>query len=548
MKKFIKSLICWIMALVIVISGAVPAFAKSSVTPVVVVHGMGGSALYRNPGDENEEALEGFDTSSLLGSDGLLFKLLDVAQGKDVDANEIIDALTDFMKPYRDIQCDENGNSINNIGINNYWTDSLANHKGYLDSRTANEPAICKQICDRIGAKNVYAFNYDWRLDACENAEKLNSFIDNVKTKTGKSKVTIVAGSEGTVVAAAYVDAYKSKDDIKRVVFLNGALNGVNVTKAFKQDVVFDKDVVMTYLENICTTYNSKEYDLSSLKSIVGALSGTVDNLCKYLNKIVDDPTLLNKVYNETLYPLGTIPALWEFIPYKDFDACISKMSSIGFLDKSSGLYSKISNYHKVQGRLSSNLKELKNKGVEIAVVANYGTPAIPVTSAYAEQTDILIDTDLASIGATVADFSKTLNRKGKYVSEDKVIDASTCLLPDSTWFIKGVQHMNFWYDTETTDFVAVLATTNSKLNTASIEKETGTGQFFAADSNQNIVSVTDNSNETAKKSAKTDSSDKNTAKKSPPTGNYYSTETLLIVFSAVMSMLIFAVIRKRKA
>jgi hypothetical protein len=30
---------------------------------------------------------------------------------------------------------------------------------------------------------------------------------------------------------------------------------------------------------------------------------------------------------------------------------------------------------------------------------------------------------------------------KGKYISPDKQIDASTCLLPDNTWFIKNVDH-----------------------------------------------------------------------------------------------------------
>ena len=52
-------------------------------------------------------------------------------------------------------------------GTANYWTDSLKNHPGYL-SGTSNEPAICRQVAQNIGADKVYAFNYDWRLDACE--------------------------------------------------------------------------------------------------------------------------------------------------------------------------------------------------------------------------------------------------------------------------------------------------------------------------------------------------------------------------------------------
>jgi hypothetical protein len=33
---------------------------------------------------------------------------------------------------------------------------------------------------------------------------------------------------------------------------------------------------------------------------------------------------------------------------------------------------------------------------------------------------------------------------KGKYISPDKMIDASTCIYPDYTWFIKGSSHSNW--------------------------------------------------------------------------------------------------------
>ena len=37
---------------------------------------------------------------------------------------------------------------------------------------------------------------------------------------------------------------------------------------------------------------------------------------------------------------------------------------------------------------------------------------------------------------------------KGRYISPDRQIDASTCLFPDSTWFTKGARHGN-WTRTE---------------------------------------------------------------------------------------------------
>lgn len=548
MKRKLKALVCSLLAIVMVLSSTSVAFAKQNVTPVVCVHGMGATALYKNAGTENEAPAGTFNAASLFSVyNDLLKKVIASMNGEFNDAEDLIDEMAVLMQDFTDISCDKNGNSLYDVSINNYWTDSLANHTDYLDSRASNEPAIAKQIADKIGAENVFAFNYDWRLDACENAEKLNKFIDGVKAQTGKSKVTIVSCSEGTVIASAYIDKYKNKNDIEKSIFVNGALNGVGVTKMFQGDIVIDKDIILGYLWDITHTYNKGDIDLKKLSFLSYTLSDAVDNLCTLLNEIIDSPQLLKRFYNEVLYPVfGCIPILWEFIPYDDFNASVSKMSSIGFLDKSSGLYSKITNYHAVQGRLESNINALKSKGVEVAVISNYGLPAIPVTSAHNAQSDELIETSYSSLGATVADFGKTLERNGKYVSADKIIDASTCMLPDSTWFIKGVDHMGFNYGSQATDFIAVLAATNSPLNIESIKKVTGRDQFMGTNSNQDIVSVTSIGAVSAFTPATaTEAQGTEQEKKSPLTGNNDITLCLLISFA--LTSLIFALtLRKR--
>lgn len=550
MKKYFKAILCFALALVMLLSSVSIAFAKNSTTPVVMIHGMGGSGLYHNPNTDEELPVEGFNIASILGSGGLLTMLLQAASGNGGSPEAIIDAIADFMSPYVDIACDENGNTTNNVGIKNYWTDSLANHPGYIEDPSSHEPAIAKQICNVIGAENVFAFNYDWRLDACENAQKLNTFIDGVKAQTGKSKVTIVSASEGTIVAAAYIDAYKDKNDIERLVFVNGAFNGVNVTKVLKKDFIFDQEIIMDFLRAFTLNYKSPDTNLTGIKFLIAFMEDYVGNLCDYLNDVVEEPELVDKVYNDVLAPLGTLPAMWEFLPYNDFYDAVDAMSDIGFLDTSSGLYDKIVRYHYVQGRLESNLKELKNKGVDIAIIANYGLPGIPVTSAYAKQTDYLIDTELASVGATVADFEKTLDANGKYVSADGIIDASTCLFPDNTWFVKAVRHVDFWYDSEATKFLATLATTSTPLDIDNIEKETGVGQFIGTNSEQGIIPVDDSSLAITSVKKTTTSINSSAVKKSPPTGNV--TDAMLIAFTvsfALTSILfILTGLRKRKA
>ncbi len=550
MKRKLKAFVCSLLAIATVLSGTSIAFAKEDVTPVVCVHGMGATTLYKNIGTENEAPAGSFNAAALFTVyNDLLKKVIASMNGEFIDADNLIDEMAALMQDFTDIACDKNGNSLYDVSIKSYWTDSLANHTDYLDSSASNEPAIAKQIADKIGAENVYAFNYDWRLDACENAEKLNKFIDGVKAQTGKSKVTIVSCSEGTVVACAYIDKYKNKNDIEKSIFVNGALNGVGVAKMFRGDIYIDKDTILGYLWDITHTYNNGDVDLKKLSFLSYTLSDAVDNLCTLLNQIIDSPKLLKRFYNEVLYPVfGCIPILWEFIPYDDFNASVNKMSSIGFLDKSSGLYGKISKYHGVQGRLESNLNALKSKGVEIAIISNYGLPAIPVTSAHSEQTDQLIEAMYSSAGATVADFDKTLDRSGKYVSPDKIIDASTCMLPDNTWFIKGIQHMGFNYGSEATEFIAQLTVTDSPLNIESIKKETGRDQFMGTDSAQNIISVTALSTQSFTPAAASGTQNTTDEKKSPLTGN--SNTALCLCISFALTSLVFALttLRKRKA
>ncbi|MDE6766947.1 MAG: hypothetical protein K2J35_01975, partial [Eubacterium sp.] len=305
---------------------------------------------------------------------------------------------------------------------------------------------------------------------------------------------------------------------------------------------------IMDFLRAFTLNYKSPDTNLTGIKFLIAFMEDYVGNLCDYLNDVVEDPELVDKVYNDVLAPLGTLPAMWEFLPYNDFYDAVNAMSDIGFLDTSSGLYDKIVRYHYVQGRLESNLTELKNKGVDIAIIANYGIPGIPVTSAYAKQTDYLIDTELASVGATVADFGNTLDTNGKYVSADGIIDASTCLFPDNTWFVKAVRHVDFWYDSEATKFLATLATTSTSLDIDSIEKETGVGQFIGTNSEQDIIPVDDSLLAITSIKKTTTSINSSAVKKSPPTGN----TTNILIFTAGISFAVtfiifaFAVLRKK--
>lgn len=100
---------------------------------------------------------------------------------------------------------------------------------------------------------------------------------------------------------------------------------------------------------------------------------------------------------------------------------------------------------------LDSKLKQFKKSGMKIEIIAKYNTPFIPIIESHSVQGDAKISLKDISFGATGAEIGKTLSAsyinsvkdkgKAKYISEDLIVDASTCLFPDYTWFIRDLGH-----------------------------------------------------------------------------------------------------------
>lgn len=498
MNKKFRAIISVILSLLVIVCSTSVAFAKEKVTPVIVVHGMGTTPIYKIDSETGKKTkVPEIKLDTFTANDNFILKLLlDACKGNIKNTEQFIDHVADFMQNFTDVACDKNGGNNGVTNVNN-WTDSMANHKSWLRSKVSNEPAITRQICDKIGANNVYLFNYDWRLDFCENAEKLNKLVDEVKKQKSCDKVTLIGGSEGTCIVSAYVDKYMNKNDLEKVVLLDGAITGVSAANAFAQDLFFDGNYLSKYVVGIANSYNNRTIDMRKLAFLGPILNGSLKNVCNLVNQVLADEALTAKFYNEALKPVfGNIPALWEFMTYDAFETAVDKMAKIGFLDKSTGLYKKISNYHKVQGRAAANIKKLQDKGVEVAVIANYNTPTVPITSEYKNHSDILIDTKYASMGATVADMGKTLpstkTKNNPYASPDGIIDASTCAAKDNTWFVKDIQHMDFWYGSGACDFIATLTTTTTSTNIKDIKALTGIGQYVFTDRKQNVITVKD--------------------------------------------------------
>ena len=471
------------LTLVMLLSIATTAFAKTNVTPVILVHGLGANPVYENVGTENESEIENLGLGNIV--EGILtnneavnevLKMLDPERKTNVD--KLVGALANIIGDDNPINCTKNGNVKKGQGVNNYWTTPLSKHKDYWQNAEVAEAAIARQLCKTVGAKNVYCFNYDWRQDICMTAKQLNKYIKMVKKQTKAKKVSLVGCSLGGAVLSAYFDAYKNQKDVSRAVFANPAMCGVDVTRAYALDLKINKNSVLAYLKCMETAFDGGSMQgLFKAVSVLGDVR--VGYAADYLSSFVKNKKNVKKLYMQVVKPwIGNIPSLWECIPYDSYDKAVKEMSKMGFLDKKSGLYKKIKKYHAVQGRFAKNIKAVKKQGVQVAIFASYGTMGIPLTSKVNNQTDALIDTYRASAGATVADYGKKLKASGKYISGDKAINAKTCVLKDNTWFLKNIQHMRFYYNSDATKLVANIACGKVKANIKAVKKKYKKGQF----------------------------------------------------------------------
>ena len=472
MKKLVKKGFCVLLAIAIIACGIVPAFAADQ-TPVVLVPGVMNTPILNDAGEQILMP----DFNRQLDVEATVNALKDVLHLQDTGAySQAIDKLIAVAKGlFDDARCDANGNPI----VSSHH--AKANGSISADPASAHysdESAIARLLGTKIGGRNVYVFTYDWRLDIVGIVDnELAPFIERVKKETGADKVTISAASMGGAITNTYLSKYASRDDVKKVVFISSAGQGVQ----FVQDIFLTKPVFV-----------NRKAMAPYFKTVLGAggaigISAVSRYLCDIVQKLSDSQ--YQKLWSQFVEPdLLCWPAMWELGGHtKDMEAMLKSTKNAQFTQK-------VMSYYNLQDNLKETLDNLKEKGVEICYTSNYNLTGVPATpNAHKINTDYLIDTYHTSNGATVADLGETLGdnyqqkvaSEKNYLSEDGVIDASTCYSPDTTWFIKDLLHVKFRDDMVQTDFVCWLILTDNVTVESDTEKYP---QFMAFDEKENTL------------------------------------------------------------
>lgn len=428
---FLKKIIAVILSVAMIFSLMAPAsYALSDdcncgTLPTIYVGPLGNTDIYENPGAENEKTLFRPATDTIVT---LVLKLVPSLFGlllfKDYDGlgDSLIDAVYDAMGA---MALDGDGNSLPNVDV-----------KIDLPTETKH------------GKGEQYYFHYDWRLDPVEVAGQLDDFVQHVKELTGHDQVNFRASSMGGVVTLAYFNEY-GHDDVDACIFQSCPLLGTDVAgDLLSRKLALDSRALLDYATDGYPPFSAGDTALWALFNML-YYSGLVDLVLGLGEDILDK--LETRVFDELLTPVfGTLLGLWAFVP----DCSYEEAKKINLdPETQAGLIAKADYYHyQIQSRAEEILKGAQADGVRIMIVAGYNIQRTPLVESLNNNSDATVDTKYASAGATVAPLNGTLGENyvqkncdcgHNHLSPDGVIDASTCILPEHTWFIKDMLHSN---------------------------------------------------------------------------------------------------------
>ncbi len=452
MKKRLLSLllVCCVLAGVL----SLTAQGAYDGAPLIVISGFGTVPLYLNA--DTPEAERVFVPSAgriVKNVVQLVPPLLRLRRDGDYDS------FADKMNPlvqnvFEQSALDAAGNPIENVTVRKF-PQTADHYMDFFDNRPKDEQAFVRGAIDALGGRNTYFFSYDWRLDPLDHAVELRDYIRTVLKETGKRKVVLAACSMGGTVATAYLSRYGAKD-VQTLIMDNTAFQGITmVGEMFCKEYAVDKEMTVEY----ALQFTELPEEIKDFIRKAAARSRAANRLVDFAGELLDKTK--DKTSEEVLYPLfAYMPGMWAFVKAGDYERA-KKIALDPDLNRE--LIAKIDAYHYgVQAKAKTLLQKASKQGCRIAILANYGKYAIPLTKSMRVCDDYLIDTALASGGAVCADVQTTLpegyvqkrDRGHNHISPDRVIDASTCMFPEWTWFVRDMGHLDYPYGSEGIDFL----------------------------------------------------------------------------------------------
>ena len=288
---------------------------------------------------------------------------------------------------------------------------------------------------------HLYYFAYNSFGNHIDLVDELYEFIQMVKAQTGHDKVNLVPLSQGSTIVSAMLEYYPQvADELHKIFFVVPALNG---------------SIIIGDVFNDRVNFLNRDYLYNGFFDELGLLDEFTARLIESALRILPDEVMMKTVAEGVRHLVEGVmtksTAMWTLCPPEDYPSAAQKYLSS---PERANIKAQTDKYYQVQLHHRDNIQKLVDHGVQVFDVVEYNWPVINVCERWNTMNgDYIIHTTSTSMGATFANVGETLpegyvqqnthctDPTHNHISPERIVDASTGLLPDATFYFNGNRH-----------------------------------------------------------------------------------------------------------
>lgn len=311
------------------------------------------------------------------------------------------------------------------------------------------EKKFSNYIADAFDPSKVFVFQYDSRLDAVTVAQEFRDFVDAVREYTGAEKVNVFALSYGGLIVSTYLTLYGEENALQRIVMSVPALGGTSLPDSLLRNKTdFDPETTVRFFETIL----SGESDFARL--FEGRSAQAVNSVANAVCSVAMEKV----VYWGSIWSLCS-PELYDELKKDFLDA-----EANGELTEKTDFIQ-----YNVRPALKHTFEKCRAQGMSISILCASGSPLV---TGGGFNGDFILPASGVS-GAVCAPLGSRFSEgyraaktsctdpEHNHISPSMEIDASSCYLPENTWFIDGQYHGQYYYEKYTRNLVTKLLLTD---------------------------------------------------------------------------------------
>ncbi len=316
----------------------------------------------------------------------------------------------------------------------------------------SNTPGVTTEpVGMRYKGNGKYEFYYDCRQNPVLSAKQLKEHLNEVFEETNTDKIEMIGSSYGANIVTAFMHDYPEElERIDTILLCAPSVGGMHfLGELLSGNFNVSSVGLCDYISQL--SENEVFADFFYLLDDAGVL--------EVLLNVALEPILEDAIYRAVLDCakdfLATLPTLWVCVPDEYFEGAMKTLYGEDYLNPDhtyAKLISEVMYYHyEVANKAAQIYLEAQDntEGLNVALVTKFGIAAVPLYSGENTMDDGLVTLPVSSFGATCTTFGARLPADYKQqnyteynlMSPEWNIDASTGVLPLSTWYIKGLGH-----------------------------------------------------------------------------------------------------------